>query len=63
MPLINIEQLVGWYDKDSDHFLCNRCFVEEKNIKKNDYEPIMENEIVSGYMFICDVCGEKFTEI
>ena len=62
MGFINKEQIVGWYNGKKNHFFCDKCFSEERDIEEADYEPVMENEIRSGDMFICDVCGEKFTE-
>jgi len=63
MGLINKEQLVGWYNENDNHFLCDKCFLKEKDIEKADYEMVMENEIRSEDMFICDVCKERFTEV
>jgi len=63
MGLINKEQIVGWYNEKNNHFLCDKCFLQEKDIEKTDYEMVMENEIRSEDMFICDVCRERFTEV
>jgi len=61
MGLINIEQLAGWYNEDSNQFLCDKCFWKQKDIERNDYRPVIENEIRPEDMFICDACAEKFT--
>lgn len=60
MPYINQEKIIGWYNSETDCFLCNECSAEEKDIEENDYEPILEDEMRSEDLYICDECKEKF---
>jgi hypothetical protein len=62
MAYINKEHLIGWLHEDNYHFLCDKCFWEEENIERNDFKPVMKNEIRPEEMYVCDVCGEKSTE-
>ncbi len=62
MPYINTEKetIIGWYDTDANRFLCDECFSKEKDIEDKDYEPIVEDEMDSKDLYICDECRERF---
>ncbi len=60
MPYFNIEDLIGWYDSDANHFLCDECFSKNENVEEKDYKPVNADELDGDHLFICDECGERF---
>lgn len=60
MGYLNTESLIGWHNESTNHFLCDECFEKEKDIEKNNYEPVMGDRLRDEDMYICDACGKRF---
>ena len=62
MPYIDQEDIIGWYNKSTNHFLCDECFTKVQDIERKDYEPVEKDEMDFKDLYICDECSERFAQ-
>ncbi|MEI6288143.1 MAG: hypothetical protein WCP18_00960 [bacterium] len=53
MPKFYCEDIIGWCD--DDHFYCEDCLPDDKDLKPIFIDQYDEDEIV----IFCDCCGEQ----
>jgi len=51
-------EIVGWYKKAGDNFLCKDCFHKRKDLNKEDYRSV-KGEDLNKNVYICDDCKKE----